>query len=231
MNSLVADIARNNLTIVSGLAIGIDALAHEKALEMGSNTIAVLGSGVDNQNIYPRSNYYLAQKIIERNGAVISEFPPGTPALPQHFPLRNRIVSGMCQASLIIEAKEKSGSLITAYSALDQNREVFAVPGNINNPNSKGPNNLIKKGAHSATCATDILDVLGIELLEKKTNNPECFNENEKIILKHLSKTPTSINQLVYLTKLDTKTINSTLSILELKTIVKDLGSKDYIIN
>jgi len=152
---IVDDLAKNGLTIVSGLALGIDALAHNAALKAGGRTMAVLGSGLDKQSIYPSSNRYLADKIIGYGGAVISEFPVGSPPLKHHFPQRNRVISGLSLGTLIIEASEKSGSLITARFALEQNREVFAVPGSIYSPNSDGANGLIKQGARAVTGADD----------------------------------------------------------------------------
>ena len=146
------------LVIISGLAIGIDSLAHTKALDCGGKTIAVLGSGLDKNNIYPRNNIYLFNRIIESGGAVISEFPPGTPPLRQNFPQRNRIIAGLARATLVIEAKEKSGSLITAYQALEQGREVMSIPGSIFSDFSSGTNQLISKGAKIIRNEMDILD-------------------------------------------------------------------------
>ncbi|MBI5765928.1 DNA-protecting protein DprA [Candidatus Falkowbacteria bacterium] len=134
---IVADLSRQKITIVSGLAWGIDALAHEACLENSGLTAAILGSGADWQSIYPSTNRYLAKKIMENGGAVISEYPIGAIPAKQNFPLRNRIISGLSLGTLVIEAKESSGSLITAKYALDQNREVFAVPGSIYNKNSQ----------------------------------------------------------------------------------------------
>ncbi|MBI2451344.1 MAG: DNA-protecting protein DprA [Parcubacteria group bacterium] len=138
-------LAEAGLTIVSGLALGIDASAHEAALSAGGRTIAVLGSGLDEAHLYPKENLKLAKKIA-KNGALISEFPLGTGAWPQNFPLRNRIISGLSKGVIVVEAKAKSGALITADIALEQNRDVFAVPGSIFSENSIGPNSLIKMG-------------------------------------------------------------------------------------
>jgi len=158
---IAADICRMGLTIVSGLAQGVDTIAHQTALENGKRTIAVLGSGIDSRNIYPRSNLHLAERIIQ-NGAVISEYPPGTKPLAQNFPQRNRIVSGLCLGIVVIEAGEKSGALITAKNALEQNREVFAVPGSILSPDSIGTNNLIKLGAKLINQTKDIFEELNL---------------------------------------------------------------------
>lgn len=155
---LTAELARAGLTIISGLAKGIDTLAHQAALEVGGRTIAVLGSGIDSRSVYPYSNRDLAEKITKSGGAVISEFPIGTQPLPQHFPQRNRIISGLSKGILIIEATKRSGALITARDALEQNRDVFAIPGPIFAQNSFGPNNLIKMGAKLVSQASDILE-------------------------------------------------------------------------
>ena len=156
---ITADLARAGLTIISGLAKGIDALAHQTALKAEGRTIAVLGSGLDKKSIYPFINQGLAEEISQK-GAVISEFPIGAEPLAQHFPQRNRIISGLSLGVLVIEAPEKSGALITAKDALEQNRDVFAVPGPILARNSSGPNNLIKMGAKLVSRANDILDEL-----------------------------------------------------------------------
>ncbi|MBD3248006.1 DNA-protecting protein DprA [Candidatus Falkowbacteria bacterium] len=228
IDTLVAELGRQGFSIVSGLAIGIDSLAHEKALETGAKTIAVLGSGID--NIYPERNFGLAERIISAGGGIISEFPLDTPAFKYNFPQRNRIISGLSLGVLVVEARERSGSLITADFALEQGREVFAVPGNINAINSRGPNELIRKGATPAIKASDIMETLKIEISHKKNVIDNDLSENEKKIIEQLQAGPAIIDELAYLTKLDTKTINSTLSILEIKNIIKNTGNNRYII-
>ena len=156
---ITSDLAGAGLTIISGLAKGIDTLAHQAALKANGRTIAVLGSGLDKKSIYPSINRHLAEEISQK-GAVISEFPIGAEPLAQHFPQRNRIISGLSLGILVIEAPEKSGALITAKDALEQNRDVFAIPGPILAKNSLGPNNLIKMGAKLVSQANDILDEL-----------------------------------------------------------------------
>jgi DNA processing protein len=151
------DLAHSGASVVSGMARGIDTAAHRGALEGGGATVAVFGSGID--VIYPTENKSLAAEIANR-GLLLSEFPPGSPAYPQNFPIRNRIVAGVCSAVVVVEGKEFSGSGITARLALDQGREVFAVPGNITSPMSLGPNTLIKQGAQPALSAEDILQNL-----------------------------------------------------------------------
>jgi len=158
---ITSELSKASITIVSGLAKGIDTIAHKTAIENKGRTIAVLGSGVNTNNIYPAINKYLAEEIIQ-NGAIISEFPINTEPLPQNFPQRNRIISGLSLGILVIEAPEKSGALITAKDALEQNREVFAIPGHILSNNSLGPNNLIKLGAKLVTKTSDILEELNL---------------------------------------------------------------------
>ena len=153
---ITSDLAGAGLTIISGLAKGIDTLVHQAALKANGRTIAVLGSGLDKKSIYPSINRHLAEEISQK-GAVISEFPIGAEPLAQHFPQRNRIISGLSLGILVIEAPEKSGALITAKDALEQNRDVFAIPGPILAKNSLGPNNLIKMGAKLVSQANDIL--------------------------------------------------------------------------
>lgn len=227
---LAESLARLGITIVSGLAIGIDAFAHQGALNVGGRTIAVLGSGVDDDSIYPAQNKKLAQKILENNGALISEYPTGTKPMLHHFPLRNRIISGLCKGVIIIEAREKSGALITTARALEQNREVFALPGPIFSPTSFGPNNLIKLGAKLITGVNDILEELNLPLIETEKIKIKPANQEEEKILNFLSQEPQSINDLTKKTKLDIAIINSTLTLLEIKGAVKNLGKGNYIL-
>jgi DNA processing protein len=234
VNELIPPLCAKNIGIVSGLAMGIDARAHEKALAANGYTIAVLGTGIDRQSVYPITNKKLSEEIIARGGALISEFPPRTMPLKQNFPLRNRIIAGLARGTLVVEAGIKSGSLITAYSALEENREVLAVPGSIFSPQSQGPNKLIARGAKTVLSADDILEIFGLEKEAAKTrknpvNRPE-LNANENLVLANLSDEPTSSDELSNLTKLDIRTINSTLSLLELKGIVKNYGG-NYVVS
>jgi DNA processing protein len=161
---LSGDLSGRGMTIVSGLARGIDAVAHEAALDTGGRTIAVLGSGLD--VVYPKEHRHLAERIAQ-SGAVLSELPLGSPPLPGHFPRRNRIVSGLALGTLVIEAAEKSGSLISARLALEENREVYAVPGPITSPNTAGVHRLIQDGAKLVTEARDVVEELRPELREE----------------------------------------------------------------
>lgn len=232
VENIVGNLAKSGLTIVSGLAMGIDALAHDATLKAGGRAIAVLGSGLDKANIYPASNRYLADKIINSGGVLISEFSPGTPPLRHHFPQRNRIISGLSLGTLIIEAGEKSGSLITANFSLEQNREVFAVPGSIFSLTCKGTNEIIKKGAHVITSANDIIEALDLAQITAYIDNKKIIPETpeeEKLVL-HLTKEPMHINDLIRLTKLDTNVINSTLTIMEMKGMIKNMGNMLYVL-
>lgn len=214
------------LTIVSGLAYGIDSSAHKGALEAGGRTIAVLANGLDEKSIFPKENLRLARKII-KNGALISEYPVGTEASKEKFPQRNRIVSGLSKGILVVEAPLKSGSLITAKYALDQNREVFAVPGDISSRMSFGTNLLIKRGAVLVTRVQDILDELNIEykmITEKKELKLE--NENEKKIFSILNKSSKimHIDEIVRKSNLEASEVSSALVEMEMRGIVENLG-------
>ncbi len=231
--AIVRDLASQGLVIVSGLALGIDSMAHEATLETGGRTIAVLGGGLDRANVYPSFNRYLSDKIVDSGGLLVSEYPLGTQPLRPFFPQRNRIISGLSLGILVIEAPEDSGALLTARFALEQNREVFAVPGSIYSENSLGTNNLIKMGAKLATSALDILEALDLNLVkdfvETKKIVPDSREEAE--VLKFLSHEPIQIDELVRQTKLDTATINSTLTLMEMKGRVRNLGGMQYVIS
>ncbi|MBL7058296.1 DNA-protecting protein DprA [Patescibacteria group bacterium] len=229
---IVFKLAKNGLVIVSGLALGIDSLAHCAALEAGGITVGVLGTGVNRTHIYPASNRKLAERMIEAGGVIISEFPFGTLALKYNFPLRNRIIAGLTRGTLVIEANAKSGTLITAHSALDSGREVMAIPGSIYSETSAGTHKLIDEGAKLVTCAEDILKYLNLEEIKNYIENKTIKSENptEEKILANLSKKPIHINELIGLTQLDTRTINSTLTIMEMKGMVKNTGNMMYII-
>lgn len=229
--TLAAELAQAGLTIISGLAKGIDTLAHQAALEVGGRTVAVLGCGIDSQSVYPYSNRNLAEEISRSGGAVIGEFPIGTQPLPQHFPQRNRIISGLSKGILVIEATQKSGALITARDALEQNRDIFALPGPIFAPNSFGPNNLIKMGAKLVSQADDILQEFNLsstpDTPAKKEIKPD--NPNEKAVLKHLSREPIHIDKIISSSKLSTAIVSSTLTMMEMKGKIKNLGRGNYI--
>lgn len=225
------DLAQAGITVVSGMALGIDAIAHRGAIDGGGKTIAVLGNSLDDKNIHPITNFRLSQEII-RNGCLVSDFPIETHASTGTFPARNRIVAGLSLGTLIIEAGEKSGTLITANLALDFNREVFAVPGQIFSPQSFGTNDLIKKGAKVVTGIRDILEELQLEERRLKTIPQARISESpeEEVILRTLSTDPLHIDNISKVSKLGTATVASTLAILEIKGWVRNIGGQNYII-
>lgn len=229
---IVEMLARNRVAIISGLALGIDTLAHRSALDANGRTIAVLAGGIDDATIFPPMNRKLAKEIVEKNkGAVISEQHIGTPCLKQYFPARNRIIAGLALGTLVVEAPERSGALITAKLALDTDREVFAVPGNILSPQSIGPNNLIKMGARVVTCPEDVLDELNIEQLYKEKEAIAILPENklEKIIFEILEADPIHIDKIIKKAKLDTSAVISALTMMEIKGMIKNLGAGNYV--
>lgn len=232
VEELVPVLAKSGLTITSGLALGIDALAHNTTLGAGGRTIGVLGSGVNKSSIYPASNRYLADKILDNGGAVISEYPLGTEPFKYNFPMRNRIISGLSFGTLVIEAALESGSLITAKIALEQNREVFAVPGNIFSPMSQGTNSLIAQGAIPITSADQILATLDLSTLNSYSNKRyQGENDDERLVLSFLSKDPLHFEELILKTQLSTAGLNSLITILEIKKAIKNLGGMNYILN
>ena len=219
---LVSELARQGVVIVSGLALGIDSIAHKAALDSGGTTVAVLACGVD--RIYPASHTALGNQILSNGGALISEYPEGTEPLPFQFIARNRIISGLSDAVLVTEAAEKSGSLHTANFALDQGRTVLAVPGNINSPYSVGTNNLIKSGALTVTNSKDILLALGLDP-EEPLPVAVAANKEEALILNLLQKGITDSAQLMANSKLDAVTFNQTLTMLEITGKIRPLGA------
>lgn len=217
--------AESNVVIVSGLASGIDTAAHKAALKYGSRTIGVLGSGMDEKSFFPQENIHLAEKIIEAGGAVASEYADGTPAMPHHFPERNRIIAGMSLGVIVVEAQERSGALITARIAVEENREVFAVPGPIHSLYSAGPNLLIQRGAKLITSAEDALAELN--LLEPKNNQAPRLTLNDPIeqkIMEQLDR-ERSVDDLCKKTNLSATDVMTCLSMLELKKLVKKTGA------
>jgi len=228
--NLALQLSNNGIQIISGLARGIDACGHSGALMGTGGTIAALGSGVD--VVYPRENTSLYHKIINSGrGAVVSEFPLGTQPLRHHFPIRNRIISGLSDGVLVIEAGEKSGSLITAEFALEQGKEVFAVPGPMGNPLYKGSHRLIKDGAKLVDDIEDILEEFGqMCLFKNEQQSLEMkVNETEKRVLGTLGLEPVSIDEIAVNTKLSIKTIISILSVLEIKGLVKQIAGRKFI--
>ena len=225
-------LARRGLGIVSGMARGIDAAAHWGCINGLGFTIAVLGTGID--KIYPASNKKLSQKILE-TGTIISEFPLGTPARPNHFPIRNRIISGLSQGVVVVEATKNSGSLITASQALEQGRDVFAIPGSIYSFKSTGCHFLIKQGARLVENADDILEELGFnfpfgyktDTFQKEMIPP--MGEEEKILYDMIGDYPMHIDQIIRQGLLESQKVASTLTKMELKGVIRQLPGKMFV--
>ncbi len=225
---LASGLAENNITVVSGLAYGIDTEAHSTALKAGGRTLAVLGNGVD--HFYPPENKKLAQAIIE-NGALISEYPLGTRPESGNFPRRNRIISGLSLGVLIVEGAIQSGARITADYALEQGRDVFAVPGSILRTGGGGPNHLIQNGATLVTKIEDILEELNLMMVSQHVEARAIIpdNETEATLLQNLSAEPVHVDDLGRLTGLTASEISSALTIMELKGMVRQVGGMNYI--
>ncbi|MDA1189681.1 MAG: DNA-processing protein DprA [Chloroflexi bacterium] len=230
--SLSEGLARSGITVVSGLARGIDAVAHRAALDSGARTIAVMASGLD--IIYPAEHANLADRIA-RNGALVTEHPIGTRPIAEHFPRRNRIMSGMTLGTLVIEAGQGSGALITANLALEQNREVFAVPGSIYSPYSRGVNNLIKASAAKLVSDhTDILEELNLSSVGEHTEQIKMravfpVDENESKLLQHISYEPVHMDEIVRNSGIAIARASGTLAIMEIKGLVKQVGGMNYV--
>lgn len=226
---LVEPLASAGVVIVSGLAYGIDAAAHEAALRVGGETIAVLGSGADEESVYPSRHRHLAKQI-ERAGVVVSERPPGTPGLKQYFPARNRLIAGFCRVTLVVEAAADSGSLITTQTALEIGRDVAAVPGPIESPLSVGPHKLIKNGAAAITDANDLFELLNLVVPKSRDQAPlPEFVGDEKTLFEILSQEPLHIDDLCRRTNLPSHAVASALTGLELKGACRHVGGRNYV--
>lgn len=224
---LAAYLARNRVTVVSGLARGVDAIAHRSALHAGGRTVAVLGSGVD--RIYPPEHQQLAAEIAEA-GAVISDYPPGTAPESTNFPPRNRIISGLSLAVVVVEASDTSGALITASFAADQSRDVLAVPGNITSPNSKGTNLLIQNGARPLLKPEDVMEVLNLEQINTRRLARTLLpaDETESQILKVIGENTLSVDEISFLSGLQIEIVSATLAMMELKGLVRNSGTMTF---
>ena len=229
---IAKDLGKTNIIVISGMARGIDSEGHRGILDGGGKTIAVLGCGVD--ICYPPENQELMQRIAE-NGCVISEFPPGTPAMPGHFPSRNRIIAGLSKMVVVVEAGKKSGTLITADLALDYGRDVFVVPGNVTSALSKGTNELIKQGCPIITEGNDILDVLGISYNEEekvKFKNKVAENisvEEKEVYVLIETENPISAETLCHKLHKDIQDVQYILSLLELSGYITKIPQAGYI--
>lgn len=223
---IVRDLVSAGAIIVSGLALGIDTKAHQTALDAEGVTIAVVGSGLDDSVLFPHENRKLMHRIIDSGGAVISEYPPFTKARREYFPMRNRILSGLSRGIVVIEAREKSGALITARFALEQNREVFAVPGSIFSSTSHGPNALIREGAKLVMSAKDVLDEFNIVYQDRARQVADVTEMEQSLII--LLEEPHSVDEMKRKLEMQTAEILATLSLLELKGLVRIMGVDIY---
>jgi DNA processing protein len=224
--NLAYKLAQKGIIVVSGLAFGIDAIAHRAALEAGGTTIAVLANGLD--SIYPASHRQLAEDIVAKGGALISEYPLGTPARDFQFLARNRIVSGLSDAVIVTEAASRSGTLATVAHALEQNREVFAVPGNITSPMSVGPNRLIQQGAYPVTSADDILQVIAPQLLETQTTLNLGTNPMEILLIDLIRSGIRDGDALQKASRLEARDFSQTLTMLEIQGLIRGLGGNQW---
>lgn len=228
---MVADLVHNKITIVSGLAKGVDTVAHRTALQNGGRTLAVMASGLD--TVYPAENANLARDIVE-HGALISEYPLGARPRAENFPRRNRILSGLSMGVLVTEADENSGAMITARDALEQNREVFAVPGSILSPASRGTNHIIQAGeAKLVNKYTDILEELNLTAVARQIEMSELLpeTETESLLINQLSTEPSHIDEVCQKSGLPAATVSSTLAMMELKGLVKQIGTMNYVLS
>ncbi|CAH2213104.1 DNA-processing protein DprA [Tepidibacter aestuarii] len=229
-NKISKELSSLGINIISGMAVGIDYYSHLGCLNGNSKTIAVLGSSIDKP--YPKQNIHLMNNIIESGGIILSEYPPGTEARPGYFPMRNRIISGISDGVLIVEASERSGSLITMNYALDHGKNVFAIPGNINSHMSKGSNKIIKEGAKLVSSVDDILEEYDIpyNLNLKKENEQQIDLSNDEGQIVTILKNNGSLHVdfICEHTRLNIKDILGILNILEIKGIVTELGNKIY---
>lgn len=233
VSSILQPLVGNGMTLVSGLAYGIDAAVHELCVKAKARTIAVVAGGLDPGTLYPRAHLNLAREIIKHGGAIISEHPPGTAALKQNFVARNRIISGLAAGTVIIECGVKSGALITARYALDQNRTVYAVPGSIYSGSCEGPNNLIKMGAHAVTGAEDIMEDLNLpeSRYQKNKVSADSFSLNEKTLINILAlHATTTVDELVRQSNMEAGTVIATLTYLEIRGAVRSLGAGQYML-
>ncbi len=233
IKDFIPSLAQSNIGIISGMAIGIDSLAHQETLLNSGKTIAVLGSGLDFYSIYPRENRDLFFNIIDKGGLIFSEFSLGTKALAFNFPQRNRIIAGLSRATLLVEASKKSGSLITARIAVEEGRDLFVFPGSIYNENTFGNNILIKNGANLVSSLDDILGFFDLNIEKLNQNKLKLIeyqpkNKDELVILNFLKNKNAHINEISESLNINIYKLGSILSILEMRGIIRDLGSKNY---
>lgn len=227
ISNILPAVLGSDIAIVSGLALGIDGLAHEITLNNNGAVIAVLGSGLSFQALSPKTNLLLAKKILANNGLLISEYPLFCGPQKHYFPLRNRIIAGLSKGVLIVEAAHRSGALITAYLGLEYNREIMAIPGNIGNFLSVGTNNLIKRGAKCVTCGQDVLDALQLYSSIKLAKQID-LSHNEQQIFSLLVSEPKSIDEIIILTGFSPSEVFANLTTLELKNTIYEVRPQVY---
>lgn len=225
---LAHELAQKGVVIVSGLALGIDSVAHKATLDAGGKTIAILANGLD--TIYPSTNRDLGEKIINSGGAIISEYEPGEPAMRYRFLERNRLVSGLSDAIIVTEASNHSGTFATVKFALEQGREIFAVPGNITSPLSQGCNMLIKQGAHPVTSVDDILEVIAPDILENQAMLPLGNSPVEQQIIEIIQSGKRDGDEIRSQMNIDITELNSTLTIMEINGQIRSLGANKWTI-
>lgn len=216
-------LAKENITIVSGLALGIDTIAHYYSMQEIGKTIAVIGSGFN--HIYPEENRYLAEQILQNGGCIVSEYPPEEPMNKAYFPKRNRIISGLAMGVLIVEGRYRSGSMITARYAIKQNKQVFCIPNKIDEPAGYIPNLLIQNGAYLVMKPQDILEFYG--LLEEK--EPQKVDSKYQDIYKTIGDFPISINEICKITNKPLEEVTEALCMLELEELIQNLPGNQYI--
>lgn len=226
---LASELANCGVVVVSGLALGVDTIAHRAALEAGGKTVAVLANGLD--QIYPSSNRNLAKQILQNHGAIISEYEAQTPPLKHHFPARNRIIAGLSLAVIVTEAASRSGALITASFALEQNRLVMSVPGNITSTLSEGTNNLIKSGAIAVTSASDVLAALDMEAPELKAKIARPASSEEALIFELLAKEINDTDLMLNECGWEAAKFNQVLTLMEVSGKIRSLGGGKWISN
>lgn len=216
------------VVVVSGLAYGIDTVALSEALAAGGRTVAVIGSGLDRASFYPAVNYQLAERMVAGGGAVISEYPEGTPPLKQNFPARNRIIAGLTLGTVVVEGALGSGALITAQHAVEFGREVWAVPGSIFVPEAVAPNRLIQEGAMPVHSAADILESLGLTLQLALPSSSSSVTSVEQTINELLNRQAMSVDELARELALDSHLVSSTLTLMEIKGMVRSTGAGKF---
>ncbi len=221
---IIAGLKGYPVAIVSGFAMGIDTIAHKAAIRARLKTIVFPGSGLSDEAIYPKTNVQLIKEVVENGGCLISEFEPEFKATQWSFPMRNRLMAGISKAVLIIEAEERSGTLITARLATEYNRDLLVVPGSIFSSNSKGTNKLLKQGATPVTCAEDVLESLGFELPKDEEKQKKLFQDlsPEEKKITELLREPMSRDDLIRAVKMPTPTANAILSVMEIKGLIKE---------